>query len=199
MILEVTKENSLFPLGMRFIFDREQELFIGVDQVDDASEDYAFHSRTQYSFAFPTLLRNEEIFTEVKIEEKNENNQISSGQEDTESKSEDVHTEEEQCDRIASLRANSVCEEVQREKVEEEIKEGEVIRGCVYQRRPYGRTEEDCEISRKEDKRASKLAVIDGALYDLITLLTQYRESRDALEIKTWDLRDAIQELREIL
>ena len=193
MILEVTKENRLFPLGMRFIFDKEQELFIGADEEDDVNDEYAFHTKTLYSFAIPTLLQNEEIFTEVKIEEKNENNQMCSGQEDTESKSEDIQNTEKQCNWPIGLRANSMCEEVQREEVEEKIEEEEVIRGSLYESRPSEISEEEYENCRKKDKRAIKLAVVDGALYNLITILTHYRSR---VENRTWELRDAIEELR---
>ena len=199
MILEVAQENNYFPVGSIFKYDEGLEAFMCVETHEEIEvDDGEVIIYNQYQISVPFYEANKEIFNQVKLEETQNEIQNIEGEKTPQNESENIHTPSESCYRHSSLRANSMCppeENVQRKKVEAPKEASESEGPSVYEQRQniYDRFATE---SGEEDQRAIRLAAVDRSLYNLIILLTQYR---DQVERNVWDLRDAYEELRETL
>lgn len=193
-MIEVIKTNPFnIPVGTQFVQD-EYGRYGSYEIHEECGDDFEFSRSSLFGFSPSFYESNKEIFTEVKIEETNEKNEMGSGPEsqETESKSEDVCSEGEAV-YGAPLRSASVYrKELQREEMEEGCEESEIKRQCISKKR-FAELQEEYSEDREENNRIARFAEIDDLLFSIIGQIHTLQEG------VVWTLRDELQQLRKDL
>ena len=89
MILEVKKENvSNIPVGLRFKYNETTALYEGQWTCEEEGDNYSLTKESYYSFSPSFYAFNEEIFNQVKLEEKDEKIKTDMGVENSQTQDE---------------------------------------------------------------------------------------------------------------
>jgi len=195
MILQVIKENEHFPVGTLFKYSNDANAFICVVESDDVGEGYEFRHESYYLFSPLFYEQNKEIFNQVKLEEKDEKNKNTEGEETPpqESQSKDICAPE-YCDRGCPVCSPRMREDIQREEMEEGRSQSESSGSSVLEE---GSEEADqSKNNSEEDKRVADFNQLDRAIFDAMGTITNWRV---AVENSIFALRDAYEQFRENL
>lgn len=168
MILQVVKKNSNFPIGTMFHFKEGANVFYSIERNEDVGDDYEMIKESYYQFSPSFYELNKELFNQVKLEDRNEKNKNISGEENSETETENISgnnsDETGNCDNCPLQEEETLL----RDKVEERYSQSAERRNSVQEERyPESGPEREREENKRKNQRIARLAEIDDLLFEL--------------------------------